>query len=259
MIEIEGLTKAYDGHVVVDGVSLTIPRGGLTGIIGPNGAGKSTLLGLIARLLAADRGTVTVDGLDVATTPGEMLSRRLSVLKQDNSIAARLTVRDLVAFGRYPHSRGRLGEADHAMIGRALSYLGLEPIADRFLDELSGGQRQRAYVAMVLAQDTDYMLFDEPLASLDIRHAVSMMHLLRDASRRFGKAVVVVLHDINIAGNFSDRIIGMKEGRVLCHGSAGDVMTGANLTAIYDIPIAVHRLEGQFVTTYALPEGADGA
>lgn len=259
MIEIEGLTKAYDGHVVVDGVSLTIPRGGLTGIIGPNGAGKSTLLGLIARLLAADRGTVTVDGLDVATTAGEELSRRLSVLKQDNSIAARLTVRDLVAFGRYPHSRGRLGEADHAMIGRALSYLGLEPIADRFLDELSGGQRQRAYVAMVLAQDTDYMLFDEPLASLDIRHAVSMMHLLRDASRRFGKAVVVVLHDINIAGNFSDRIIGMKEGRVLCHGRAGDVMTGANLTAIYDIPIAVHRLEDQFVTTYALPEGADGA
>ena len=259
MIEIEGLTKAYDGHVVVDGVSLTIPRGGLTGIIGPNGAGKSTLLGLIARLLAADRGTVTVDGLDVATTAGEALSRRLSVLKQDNSIAARLTVRDLVAFGRYPHSRGRLGEADHAMIGRALSYLGLEPIADRFLDELSGGQRQRAYVAMVLAQDTDYMLFDEPLASLDIRHAVSMMHLLRDASRRFGKAMVVVLHDINIAGNFSDRIIGMKDGRVLCHGSAGDVITGANLTAIYDIPIAVHRLEGQFVTTYALPEGADGA
>ncbi|QGZ34579.1 ABC transporter ATP-binding protein [Stappia indica] len=259
MIEIEGLTKAYDGHVVVDGVSLTIPRGGLTGIIGPNGAGKSTLLGLIARLLAADRGTITVDGLNVATTPGEALSRRLSVLKQDNSIAARLTVRDLVAFGRYPHSRGRLGEADHAMIGRALSYLGLEPIADRFLDELSGGQRQRAYVAMVLAQDTDYMLFDEPLASLDIRHAVSMMHLLRDASRRFGKAVVVVLHDIDIAGNFSDRIIGMKDGRVLCHGSAGEVMTGANLTAIYDIPIAAHRLEGQFVTTYALPEGADGA
>ncbi|MCC4245113.1 iron ABC transporter ATP-binding protein [Stappia indica] len=259
MIEIEGLTKAYDGNVVVDGVSLTIPRGGLTGIIGPNGAGKSTLLGLIARLLAADRGTVTVDGLDVATTAGEALSRRLSVLKQDNSITARLTVRDLVAFGRYPHSRGRLGEADHAMIGRALSYLGLEPIADRFLDELSGGQRQRAYVAMVLAQDTDYMLFDEPLASLDIRHAVSMMHLLRDASRRFGKAVVVVLHDINIAGNFSDRIIGMKDGRVLCHGSAGEVMTGANLTAIYDIPLAVHRLEGQFVTTYALPEGADGA
>ena len=259
MIEIEGLTKAYDGHVVVDGVSLTIPRGGLTGIIGPNGAGKSTLLGLVARLLSADRGMIAVDGLDVATTPGEELSRRLSVLKQDNSIAARLTVRDLVAFGRYPHSRGRLGEADHAMIGRALSYLGLEPIADRFLDELSGGQRQRAYVAMVLAQDTDYMLFDEPLASLDIRHAVSMMHLLRDASRRFGKAVVVVLHDIDIAGNFSDRIIGMKDGRVLCHGPAGEVMTGANLTAIYDIPIAVHRLEGQFVTTYALPEGADGA
>lgn len=259
MIEIEGLTKAYDGHVVVDGVSLTIPRGGLTGIIGPNGAGKSTLLGLVARLLSADRGMVAVDGLDVATTPGEELSRRLSVLKQDNSIAARLTVRDLVAFGRYPHSRGRLGEADHAMIGRALSYLGLEPIADRFLDELSGGQRQRAYVAMVLAQDTDYMLFDEPLASLDIRHAVSMMHLLRDASRRFGKAVVVVLHDIDIAGNFSDRIIGMKDGRVLCHGPAGEVMTGANLTAIYDIPIAVHRLDGQFVTTYALPEGADGA
>lgn len=259
ILQVKGVTKRFGGLTANNDISFDVAEREILSVIGPNGAGKSTLLGLIARLLAADRGTVTVDGLDVATTAGEELSRRLSVLKQDNSITARLTVRDLVAFGRYPHSRGRLGEADHAMIGRALSYLGLEPIADRFLDELSGGQRQRAYVAMVLAQDTDYMLFDEPLASLDIRHAVSMMHLLRDASRRFGKAVVVVLHDINIAGNFSDRIIGMKEGRVLCHGSAGEVMTGANLTAIYDIPIAVHRLEGQFVTTYALPEGADGA
>jgi iron complex transport system ATP-binding protein len=258
LIEIDGLTKSYGRRIVVDGITLAIPRGGLTGIIGPNGAGKSTLLGLASRLLAADRGTVTVDGLDVARASGDLLARRLSVLKQENRVAARLTVRDLVAFGRYPHSRGRLSPGDRAHVEKALDFLDLQSISGSFLDELSGGQRQRAYVAMVLSQDTDYMLFDEPLNSLDIRHAVSMMHLLRNASRSFGKAVVVVLHDINIAANFADRIIGMKDGRVVFHGDTADVMTGAHLSSIYDIPIRVHRLEGQYVTTYALPGEPEG-
>ena len=157
MIGIEAVSKGYGGNLVVDDVSLTIPRGRLTGIIGPNGAGKSTLLGIMARLLEADRGHVTVDGLDVRDTPGRDLARRLSVLKQDNAISARLTVRDLVGFGRFPHGRGRLGEEDHAHVDRALAYLELEDLSGRFLDELSGGQRQRAHVAMVLCQDTEFI------------------------------------------------------------------------------------------------------
>jgi iron complex transport system ATP-binding protein len=257
VIEIKGLSKAYDGTPVVDDVTLTLPRGGVTGIIGPNGAGKSTLLGLISRLLAADTGTVRVGGLDVARTPGEELSRHMSVLKQDNHVATRLTVRDLVGFGRFPHSRGRLGPDDHVHIESALAHLELGALAERHLDELSGGQRQRAFVAMALCQDTDYMLFDEPLASLDIRHAVSMMHLLRKAARENGKTVVIVLHDINLAANFSDTIIAMKDARVACHGAPEAVITGERLSAIYGLPIEVHRVSGQLVTTYSMAQDSD--
>src|SRR5690606_37798333 len=130
---------------------------GITSIIGPNGAGKSTLLGMISRLLPMDAGTVTVDGLDVTRTPSDVLAQRLAILRQDNHIAARLTVRDLVAFGRYPHSKGRPTVDDRRHIEEALSFLELTELADRFVDELSGGQRQRASVAMVLCQDTDYV------------------------------------------------------------------------------------------------------
>jgi iron complex transport system ATP-binding protein len=258
MIGIEAVSKGYGGSLVVDDVSLTIPKGKLTGIIGPNGAGKSTLLGIMARLLEADRGRVTVDGLDVRDTPGRDLAKRLSVLKQDNAIAARLTVRDLVGFGRFPHGRGRMSADDHAHVDRALDYLQLQELSGRFLDELSGGQRQRAHVAMALCQDTDHMLFDEPLASLDIRHAVAMMDLLRRTAREFDKAVVVVLHDLNIAANFSDAVIAMKQGRVAAHGSVEEAMTAERLSAIYGLPVRVHAIDGQRVVTYAAPPAVPG-
>lgn len=152
MIEIRNASKHYDETLVVDGVSLTLPKAGVTAVIGPNGAGKSTLLSMIGRLIPMSGGQILVDGLDVLRTPSDHLARRLSILRQDNHIAARLTVRDLVAFGRYPHSKGRLTEEDRYHVERALAFLALEPLADRFLDELSGGQRQRAHVAMVLCQ-----------------------------------------------------------------------------------------------------------
>ncbi len=183
MIEIRDVSKTYGSTVVVDGVSLTLPKGGLTAIIGPNGAGKSTLLSMVARLLPMDSGQVMVDGLDVARTPGDALARRLAFLRQDNHMVARLTVRDLVTFGRYPYSRGRPTREDQGHVERSLGYLGLTDLSERYLDELSGGQRQRAFVAMVLCQDTDYMLFDEPLNNLDIRHAVGMMKLLKGPQR----------------------------------------------------------------------------
>ena len=132
----------------------------MTAIIGPNGAGKSTFLSMVARLTPMSSGVVTVGGLDVSGTPGDVLAKRLSILKQDNQIAMRLTVRDLVSFGRYPHSKGRLTAADAAKVDEAIGFLNLGDLSERFLDELSGGQRQRAFVAMVLAQDTDYVLLD---------------------------------------------------------------------------------------------------
>jgi len=242
MIVTNAVSKAYGPTLVVDNVSLTIPAGGLTSIIGSNGAGKSTLLSLMARLLAMDAGTVTVDGLDVTQTPNDALARRLSILRQDNHLSSRLTVRDLVSFGRYPYSKGRLTVEDKVHIDRALDYLQLGPLAGRFLDELSGGQRQRAFVAMVLCQDTDYVLLDEPLNNLDMKHASGMMKTLHRATRELRKTVVLVLHDINFAAWYSDRIIAMREGKVWASGSVEHIIQPGVLREVFDMDIAIHEI-----------------
>lgn len=250
MIRIENVVKRYDETAVVDGVSLDLPAGGVTAIIGPNGAGKSTMLSMISRLLGLDAGTVTVDGLDVTKTPGDVLARRLSILRQDNQMTARLTVGDLVAFGRYPYSRGRLTVEDARHIDNALSYMDLTQLKDRFLDELSGGQRQRAFVAMVLCQDTDYVLFDEPLNNLDIRHAVSMMRMIRRAADELGKTVVVVLHDINFASCHADRIVAMRNGKVFRQGGPEEIICPRVLEELYGTSFNVQMVDGKRIATY---------
>nr|WP_245198834.1 ATP-binding cassette domain-containing protein [Jiella mangrovi] len=239
------MTKLYGDSRVVDRVSLTLDQPGVTAIIGPNGAGKSTLLSMIARLLPIDKGRAFIDGLDVTRTKGSELARRIAVLKQENGLLARLTVRDLIGFGRFPHSRGRLTAADRAKVDEAISFLDLTPLSDRFLDELSGGQRQRAFVAMVLAQDTPAILLDEPLNNLDIRHAVAMMRLVRKAADDLGKIIVVVLHDINFASCYADRIIAMQEGRIVVDGPAAAVVTEETVEAVFGLPVMVREIEGQ--------------
>ncbi|ODT73145.1 MAG: iron ABC transporter ATP-binding protein [Pelagibacterium sp. SCN 63-23] len=250
MIVTTNVTKNYGESCVVDGVSLELPKGGITSIIGPNGAGKSTLLSIVSRLMAMDKGMVTVGGLDVTKTPNDELARRLSILRQDNHMTARLTVRDLVSFGRYPHSKGRPTLEDKAHVERAIGYLDLHALADRFLDELSGGQRQRAFVAMVLAQDTDYVLLDEPLNNLDMKHAMSMMKLLRQAANELGKTVVLVLHDINFASWYSDHIVAMKAGKVAAQGPSAQMIRPDVLSDIYEMDIKVHEIGGQLISVY---------
>jgi iron complex transport system ATP-binding protein len=250
MIVAKDITKSYGDVRVVDAVTTTLPKGGITAIIGPNGAGKSTFLSMISRLMAMDRGTASVDGLDVTRTPSDVLARRLSILRQDNHMTARLTVRDLVGFGRYPHSKGRMTQEDGAHIERALGYLNLADLAERFLDELSGGQRQRAFVAMVLCQDTDYVLLDEPLNNLDLRHAVGMMQQLRRAARELDKTIVIVLHDINFASVYADHIVCMKHGRIAHEGTPGTIMTSDILTAVYETPVHVEMIDGNRIGIY---------
>ena len=250
MIVAQGVTKNYGSSCVVDGVSLTLPAGGITSIVGPNGAGKSTFLSMVSRLMSMDMGTVKVDGLDVTKTPSDVLARRLSILRQDNHMTARLTVRDLVSFGRYPYSKGRLTIEDKQHIDDAIGYLNLVELADRFLDELSGGQRQRAFVAMVLCQDTDYVLLDEPLNNLDMKHAMGMMKLLRRAANELGKTVVLVLHDINFASWYSDYIVAMKNGKVANQGPAAEMIQPKVLSEIYDMEIKVHEIGGQRISLY---------
>lgn len=250
MIVTSDVTKSYGDTCVVDGVTLSLPKGGITSIIGPNGAGKSTLLSMVSRLMGMDRGSVTVDGLDVSKTPSDVLARRLSILRQENHMTARLTVHDLVSFGRYPYSKGRLTAGDKVHIARAIGYLNLGELSHRFLDELSGGQRQRAFVAMVLCQDTDYVLLDEPLNNLDMKHAAAMMKLLRQAADELGKTVVLVLHDINFASWYSDHIVAMKHGKVVAQGTSEAMIVPDVLAGIYEMDIAVHEIAGRRIGVY---------
>lgn len=252
MIEVNQVSKSYNGALVVDDVSLALPARGIISIIGPNGAGKSTLLSIISRLLMMDRGQVTLDGLNISTTRGDVLAKRLSILRQENAINSRLTVRDLVTFGRYPHSKGRPTREDFNHVDRAINYLGLEGLGDRFLDELSGGQRQRAFVAMVLCQDTDYVLLDEPLNNLDMKHSASMMKLLRRAADELGKTVVLVLHDINFASCYSDHIIAMRNGKVVHQGTPDEIIRPEILQDIYQMEIAVEMIGGKRIAVYYL-------
>ncbi len=250
MIALDGVTKRYNGRTVLDDVSITLGDAGVTALIGPNGAGKSTLFGVVGRLIRPDTGTVTIEGQDVRTAASGELAKSLAVLRQDNHIAARLTVADLVEFGRFPHSKGRLTKADRAHIDRAIAYLDLDAFRGRFLDELSGGQRQRAFIAMVLAQDTKYVLLDEPLNNLDVRHMGEIMKLVRRMADELGKVVVVVLHDINFAATYSDRIVAMRDGRIIADAAVDEIMRPDVLAEVYETPVDVREIDGRLVALY---------
>lgn len=239
MIHLADVTKEYHGTRVLGPVDLEIPAGGITALVGANGAGKSTMLTIVGRLLDATGGTTTVAGKDVATTPTRDLATVLSVLRQENHFVTRLTVRQLVEYGRFPHCRGRLTADDHAQVDTALDLLNLTDLAARYLDELSGGQRQRAYVAMVLAQDTRYVLLDEPLNNLDMRHAVAMMRQLRHACDVLGSTIVMVLHDINFASAYADHIVALRDGEVLHTGSPAEIMRPQVLADVFGTPVQV--------------------
>jgi iron complex transport system ATP-binding protein len=249
MIVTESVVKRHGALVALDDVSLDV-RPGVTAIIGPNGAGKSTLLAGIGRLSATDAGAITVDGLDVVHTRSRVLARRLAILRQDNHLAIRLSVEDLVAYGRFPHGGSGRTPNDRELVENAIDLLDLGTVRRRFLDELSGGQRQRAFVAMALAQDTDHLLLDEPLNNLDPRHGVALMKLLRRLADERGMTIVVVLHDINVAGRFADDIVAMSAGRVVHHGPVGDVLTAPNLSALYETPAHVIEMSGRPVVIW---------
>lgn len=245
MIEIVNATKRYGRVTVLDGVNATIDKGGVVALIGPNGAGKSTLLCAIGRLLEIEEGTVSVDGMNVAASKSADIAQSLAILRQDNHLPVRLSVRELVEFGRFPRSGTNLGEEDHQKVDWALESLELADLAHRRLHELSGGQRQRAFIAMVLCQDTDYILLDEPLNNLDVRHAMQTMSLVRSLADEHGKTVIIVLHDINIAVGYCDRIMALADGRLVADGSPQKVVTQATVRSIYGIDIPIRMVDGQ--------------
>ncbi|SFB31644.1 iron complex transport system ATP-binding protein [Rhizobium sp. NFR07] len=250
MIEINGVSLAYDVTNILSDISVTIPKGGVTALIGPNGAGKSSLLALVARLQPLQSGAITMDGLSVASTPGKVLAKKMAILRQDNHLGSRLTVRELVGFGRFPHSRGHLTAEDRKVVDEALMLFDLDDLSGRFLETLSGGQRQRALVAMAYCQDTDYLLLDEPLNNLDMYFARDLMRSLRRIADERGKTIVIVLHDINYAGTFADRILAMRNGRIVADGRPDELITTDMLNTIYGFEIPVTTIDGRPV---ALP------
>ncbi|AXI07956.1 iron ABC transporter ATP-binding protein [Oceanobacillus zhaokaii] len=250
MVNIKNVFKSYQNKPVIEDVSLEIERGKITSFIGPNGAGKSTLISMISRLIVRDEGQISIDGMDILSVKNNELAKKISILKQSNQINLKLTVRELVSFGRFPYSQGRLSKEDVAKIEEAIDYMELRDMQDKYLDELSGGQRQRAHIAMVIAQDTEYILLDEPLNNLDMRHSVSIMKTLRKLVDEMGKTIVIVIHDINFASCYSDNIVALKDGKIVKEGRTCDVIDKCVLKEIYDMDIEIKEIDNQRICVY---------
>ena len=250
MISVKNIVKRYGEKKVVDHVDLTLPKGKIVAFIGSNGAGKSTLLSIISRTLTKSEGEVFIDDVELKNWKNEELSKRLAILKQSNHLNIRLTVRELVTFGRFPHSKGKLTKECEQKINEAIEYLGLTDLQDRYLDELSGGQRQMAYIAMTVAQDTEYIFLDEPLNNLDMRHSVKIMKILRRLVDELNKTVFVVIHDINYVSCYADHIIAMKQGRVIKDGPIHKVLTEEMLEEIYDMKIDIKEINNNKICVY---------
>ncbi|KKE79476.1 ATP-binding cassette domain-containing protein [Oceanobacillus caeni] len=250
MVDLKNVFKAYNNKPVIEDVSLTIDKGTITSFIGPNGAGKSTLISMISRLIAKDNGDITIDGKDIFQAKNNDLAKKISILKQSNAINLKLTVRELVSFGRFPYSQGKLTKEDWGKVDEAIEYMELQDMQDKFLEELSGGQRQRAHIAMVIAQDTEYILLDEPLNNLDMRASTQIMKTLRKLVDEMSKTILIVIHDINFASCYSDNIVALKDGKVMKQGRACDVIDKCVLKDLYDMDIDIKEIDNRRICVY---------
>lgn len=249
-MKIQSIDKSFGEKQVVTDVTFEIPKNKLTSLIGPNGAGKSTVLNMITRLIARDNGDILIDDKDIKDYKAKELSKRMAILTQTNHITMKLTVRELVAFGRFPYSGAHLRSEDYEYVDKAIAYMELQDFQDRFIDELSGGQRQRAYIAMVIAQDTEYVFLDEPTNNLDIYHSSNMMKLCRRLCDELGKTVILVLHEINFASNYSDYIGAFLDGQLYKFGTVEEIMTTDVLKALYKVDFDIMEIKGKPVSIY---------
>lgn len=247
---VKSVSKKYGDKKVVDNVSVKIEKGKITSFIGPNGAGKSTLLSMISRLIENDEGEIYIDNENIKKCKSNALAKKLSILKQTNHINLKLTIRELVSFGRFPYSKGRLTEEDWKHVDEAIRYMGLEDIQHKYLDELSGGQKQRAFIAMVIAQDTEYILLDEPLNNLDMKHSVQIMKTLRRLVDELGKTVIIVIHDINFASVYSDYIVALKDGKIVKQGPTEEMIDREILREVYDMDMEVRDFNCNKICVY---------
>ncbi|WP_275286057.1 ABC transporter ATP-binding protein [Halomonas elongata] len=233
----EALCAGYESRRVLDGVDLAVAEGKLTVLLGPNGSGKSTLLKTLARTLTPSAGRVCLDGEDIHRRHTREVAQRLGILPQGPSVPEGLTVRQLVGMGRFPHQRlwRQDAEQDTRAVREAMAHADVTDFAERSVDTLSGGQRQRCWIAMVLAQETDLILLDEPTTFLDLKVQVDLLELLARLAHAHGRTLLVVLHDLNLAAAYADVLVMMREGEIHRQGAPRDVFTAANLKAVFDL------------------------
>ena len=249
MIKINNVSHHIGKQQILHDITLSLPPSQIIALIGPNGAGKSTMFSVMARLQPLQSGQVSfiVDNEehDIAHCPARTLSKTVAMLGQDNQVQGRLRVHELLMFGRYPYHQGQPTADDQQKVQEIIERFELEPLAERFLSTLSGGQRQRVLIAMIVCQDTPYLLLDEPLNNLDMYHAGRLMRELRELSHTEQKTVVIVLHDINQAAQFADTVVTMKEGHVLATGAPVDVLTHETMKELYKVDVTVLNHHGR--------------
>jgi iron complex transport system ATP-binding protein len=250
MIGFSEVSKKYQNKTVLDNVSLNLPDNQMIAFIGSNGAGKSTLISIISRVLSKDQGTILIEDKEINEWNSTELSKTLSILRQSNFINLKITVRELIGFGRFPYTRGRLSKSDYQKVDEAIAYMCLEDLQDRYIDELSGGERQMAFIAMTIAQDTKYILLDEPLNNLDMHHSAKIMKVLKSLVEEKNKTIIVVIHDINFVSSYADYIVAMKNGEIINYGKTKDIINQENLKKIYGIDIKVVDVEGKKICLY---------
>ena len=242
-MHVQELTKQYDGKTVVDGVSFAIPKGKVISLIGPNGAGKSTVMGMISRLIAHDSGLIDFEGKDIGKWKSKELSKRLAILTQSNNIQMKLTVRELVTFGRFPYSGNRVTLEDQKIIDRAISYMELEGFQDRFIDELSGGQRQRAMIAMAMSCDPEILIADEPTTALDVTVQAQVLEQLNKLRKESNTALIIITHNLGVVARYADTVKIMYGGKIVESGTPFDIFENPQHPYTIGLVRAVPRLD----------------
>ncbi|WP_370280455.1 Fe(3+) dicitrate ABC transporter ATP-binding protein FecE [Pontibacterium sp.] len=241
-LNIEGLRLSYGKRTVIDNLDLEISAGRITALIGPNGCGKSTLLKTIARVLTPQKGRVRLKSQDIHKQDSRTISQQLALLPQSPITPEGVSIRDLVGYGRAPWCGrwGRLSSNDEQIVTDALNQVGLAELADRPATALSGGQRQRAWIAMILAQQTDLVLLDEPTTWLDINHQIELLQMMRRLNDS-GKTIVVVLHDLNQACRYCDELVVLQHGQLQSQGAPADIFTPQLVSSVFDVQAEIHR------------------
>jgi iron complex transport system ATP-binding protein len=236
-ISVKNLLVSYEDNVIIENMNLTIPKGKVSIIIGANGCGKSTLLKTISRIVKPKKGEIFINGKDIRKQKEKNIAKEVAFLPQGPICPSGLTVKELVAYGRFPHQKiiGGLNSHDKEIIDWAIAETGLIEFSDREVESLSGGQRQRAWIAMTLAQETDIIMLDEPTTYLDMSYQLEVLEVLKKLNKERNITVAIVLHELNNACRFADNIIGLKKGKIVCEGKPLDVITEKNLKEIYGI------------------------